>query len=182
MSEIGSSSKLDAALAQVNSERRRFLKMLLSGVAAAPLLTSAALSFAGQPNKKPRTTVKAKGAPKAVKASLRPPQIKSSPSQSASPNSALKFSPSQNKGSSPAVKFSPSQGASSNSSLKFSPSQNKGSSPAVKFSPSQGASSNSAIKFSPSQGAAASKVTTGSNASSKYKAAHSKGPRKSSPQ
>ncbi len=168
MSEIGSSSKLDAALAQVNSERRRFLKMLLSGVAAAPLLTSAALSFAGQPNKKPRTTVKAKGAPKAVKASLRPPQIKSSPSQSASPNSALKFSPSQNKGSSPAVKFSPSQ--------------TKGTSPAVKFSPSQGASSNSAIKFSPSQGAAASKVTTGSNASSKYKAAHSKGPRKSSPQ
>jgi hypothetical protein len=44
MSGNGSSTPLDAALAHVNPERRRFLGMLLAGVAAAPLLTSATLN------------------------------------------------------------------------------------------------------------------------------------------
>jgi hypothetical protein len=43
MNGNGSSSPLDAALAHVDPDRRRFLRMLLAGVAAAPLLTSADL-------------------------------------------------------------------------------------------------------------------------------------------
>ncbi len=44
MNEKNSSSPLDAALAQVDPERRRFLAMLLAGAAALPVLTSASLS------------------------------------------------------------------------------------------------------------------------------------------
>jgi hypothetical protein len=43
MNKKSSTSPLDAALAQVDPERRRFLAMLLAGVAAAPLLTSSDL-------------------------------------------------------------------------------------------------------------------------------------------
>jgi hypothetical protein len=43
MSEKELASSLDAALAHVDPDRRKFLRMLLAGVAAAPLLTSADL-------------------------------------------------------------------------------------------------------------------------------------------
>jgi len=44
MSEKELSTSLDAALAHVDPDRRRFLGMLLAGVAAAPLLKSSSLS------------------------------------------------------------------------------------------------------------------------------------------
>jgi hypothetical protein len=50
MNEKCLSSPLDAALAQVDPERRRFLGMLLAGAAALPLLTSTDLTAEDKPN------------------------------------------------------------------------------------------------------------------------------------
>jgi hypothetical protein len=44
MSEQELAAKMDAALAHVDPDRRKFLGILLAGVAAAPLLTSASLA------------------------------------------------------------------------------------------------------------------------------------------
>jgi hypothetical protein len=49
MSEKNLPQSLDAALAKVNPERRRFLGMMLAGAAALPLLTSADLTAAAPP-------------------------------------------------------------------------------------------------------------------------------------
>jgi hypothetical protein len=49
MSEQELAAKLDAALAQVDPSRRKFLGILLAGVAAAPLLNSASLAAENKP-------------------------------------------------------------------------------------------------------------------------------------
>jgi hypothetical protein len=49
MSEDEKSSLMDAALAHVDPNRRKFLGILLAGVAAAPLLTSASLAAENKP-------------------------------------------------------------------------------------------------------------------------------------
>jgi hypothetical protein len=49
MSEKELASKMDAALAHVDPNRRKFLGILLAGVAAAPLLNSASLAAEDKP-------------------------------------------------------------------------------------------------------------------------------------
>jgi hypothetical protein len=49
MSEQELAAKMDAALAHVDPDRRKFLGILLAGVAAAPLLTSASLAAEEKP-------------------------------------------------------------------------------------------------------------------------------------
>ncbi len=82
-------SPLDAALTHVNPNRRRFLGLLLAGVAAAPLLTSVSLSADGQPTdqkaaSKGGAPVKNAAAQKQLKAAS--PQVKSSGSKIKAPN------------------------------------------------------------------------------------------------
>ena len=68
MSGNGSSSPLDAALAHVDPDRRKFLRMLLAGVAAAPLLTSADLIAENKSNF-PKANVTHKANSQALKSS-----------------------------------------------------------------------------------------------------------------
>jgi hypothetical protein len=49
MSEQGLPSSIEAALAHVDPDRRKFLRLLLAGIAAAPLLTSASLAAQEKP-------------------------------------------------------------------------------------------------------------------------------------
>jgi len=51
---------LDAALSQVDPERRRLLEVLLAGAAALPLAASTALSASGQANEQTKETKDAK--------------------------------------------------------------------------------------------------------------------------
>jgi hypothetical protein len=66
MSEIELTAKMDAALAHVDPDRRKFLGILLAGVAAAPLLASASLAAEDKPSGQkaevfPKNTTSVKG-------------------------------------------------------------------------------------------------------------------------
>jgi ferric-dicitrate binding protein FerR (iron transport regulator) len=66
MSEKELASKMDAALAHVDPDRRKFLGILLAGVAAVPLLNSASLAAEDKPGAQqgkvfPKTETTAKG-------------------------------------------------------------------------------------------------------------------------
>jgi hypothetical protein len=66
MSEKELIAKMDAALAHVDPDRRKFLGILLAGVAAAPLLTSADLAAQDKPSGQktevfPKNATSAKG-------------------------------------------------------------------------------------------------------------------------
>ncbi|MGD0293313.1 MAG: hypothetical protein ABSB30_05615 [Terracidiphilus sp.] len=68
MSEDEKSSLVDAALAHVDPDRRKFLGILLAGVAAAPLLNSASLAAEDKPADHkgevfPKNATTAKGSP-----------------------------------------------------------------------------------------------------------------------
>ena len=72
MSEKELDSKMDAALAHVDPDRRKFLGILLAGVAAVPLLNSASLAAQDKPASQqgkvfPKVDLKAAGENSAIK-------------------------------------------------------------------------------------------------------------------
>src|ERR1039457_2177658 len=117
MSEKELASSLDAALAHVDPDRRKFLGMLLVGVVAAPQLTSAALAAGSGPGNQ-RAGTRTNGG-----ATSRGTQ---GANQNKGANSQLKYSGNQNKGANSQLKYSANQNKGANSQLKYSANQNKG--------------------------------------------------------
>jgi hypothetical protein len=110
MSGNGSSSPLDAALAHVDPDRRKFLRMLLAGVAAAPLLTSADLIAENKSNF-PKANVTHKTNSQALKSSQA--------AMHKGANSQLKYGANQHKGANSQLKLNNQQFNGANSQGKF---------------------------------------------------------------
>jgi hypothetical protein len=131
MSEDEKSSLMDAALAHVDPNRRKFLGILLAGVAAAPLLTSASLAAeekAGQKTEaspKNTTSVKANTAIKDGGANT----IKMNDQKTQSGKFWDKTSGSSNsqiKGENSTIKLQPNAIKGENNTIKGQTSPNKG--------------------------------------------------------
>jgi hypothetical protein len=122
MSEKELAAKMDAALAHVDPDRRKFLGILLAGVAAAPLLTSASLAAENRSNF-PKADVGHK-----------------------TNNQALKNSQAAHKGANAQLKYGANQHKVANSQLKHDSSQHKGASPQLKAA--DGTGTGNAHKYS----------------------------------
>jgi hypothetical protein len=167
MSGNDSSSPLDAALAHVNPERRRFLGMLLTGVAAAPLLTSAVLNAENNahfPKGQTKAMTWTKGGATAndvkhnrtgaysttkhgpLDYSRGKPSNGRSSNQVKGSNTQLKYSGNQIKGSNSQLKYSANQNKGANTQLKYSGNQNKGANTQLKYGGNQIKGANSRIK------------------------------------
>ena len=115
MSEKELASSLDATLAHVDPDRRKFLGMLLAGVVAAPQLTSAALAAGNGPgNQRAGTRTNGVATSRGAQGANRN-----------GANSQLKYSANQNKGANSQLKYSANQNKGANSQLKYSANQNK---------------------------------------------------------
>lgn len=143
MSGNYSSAPLDAALAHVNPERRRFLRMLLVGVAAVPQSTSAALAAEDGPGaQRPVASTKGGASSKGAKSQV---TFNYKPKQGS--NSHLKFDAKQSKGSNSHLMWDAKQSKGANSHLKFDAKQNKGAnSQNIKFDGMQSKGANSQNK------------------------------------
>jgi hypothetical protein len=162
MSEKELASSIDAALAHVDPNRRKFLEILLAGVAAAPLLNSASLTAedkaAGQQGKVfPKTETSIKGdtaikdgsantikstnqTDKTIKYWTQKGDIKSQ--EIKGENSTIKNDSRTIKGESPAIKYDSNTIKGANSTIKLQSTPIKGESPALKLEsqPIKGAS------------------------------------------
>jgi hypothetical protein len=172
-------ASLDAALAHVDPDRRKFLGILLAGVAAAPLLTSASLAAenkpAGQQGKVfPKTETSTKGSTAIKDGSNNTIKLNNQKTQTVKiwdkrsdgsntqikgENSTIKLNTSPIKGESPAIKGGSSYTIKSPSpALKLDPSTIKGANndihksttPALKYETQPIKGANSTIKLQPS--------------------------------
>jgi hypothetical protein len=125
MSEKELAAKMDEALANVDPNRRKFLGILLAGVAAAPLLTSASLDAQHATGAHfPKNSTSAKGNTSLKNDAV----IKNNNSTIKSNNNALKNS----RGASPQLKNNAYQNKGANTQLKNNANQYKGASPQIK--------------------------------------------------